>query len=151
MTGIRIINYSWLAYTIRKWRSLAYIRDWHASYSRMAYASQEQALKPPIHEYSRLACTIREWEVIRDWTRTYILEYRGHGYKSITSKGLARPIPTLYRSGKATELRGLIAWRLIAASSVYKSLSKVWNQNNVRQYYKSEVHAVFNYTVQRAI
>ena len=39
----------------------------------MGYASQEQALKPPIHEYSRLACAIREWEVIRDWTRTHVI------------------------------------------------------------------------------
>jgi hypothetical protein len=36
----------------------------------MAHASQEQALRPPSYEYSRLACAIREWEVIRDWTRT---------------------------------------------------------------------------------
>ena len=66
------LRYSWLAYAIREWRSLAYIRDWQASHSRMAYASQEQALRPPIHEYSRLAYAIREWEVIRDWTRTHV-------------------------------------------------------------------------------
>ena len=48
-----------------------YIRNWQASHSRMVYTSQRQALRPPIHEYSWLACAIREWEVIRDWTRTH--------------------------------------------------------------------------------
>jgi len=53
-----------LAYAIYKWEALAYIRDWHPSHLRMAYASQEQAL----------SYAIREWEVIRDWTRTDTLK-----------------------------------------------------------------------------
>ena len=65
-----IINYSWIVYAIREWEALARIPGWHPSHSRIAYASQEQALRPPIRE---LAYAIREWEVIRDWTRTLLL------------------------------------------------------------------------------
>jgi hypothetical protein len=56
----RIIPFTNSTHAIHEWRSLAYIRDWYPSHSRIAYASQEQALSYAIHE----------WEVIRDWTRT---------------------------------------------------------------------------------
>jgi hypothetical protein len=40
-----------MVYAIRKWEALARIPGWHPSYSRMAYASQEQALRPSIREW----------------------------------------------------------------------------------------------------
>jgi hypothetical protein len=55
-----------MAYAIREWEALARIPGWHPSHSQIAYASQEQALRPPIREWYMPFVNgvgrIREWD-----------------------------------------------------------------------------------------